>query len=163
MATAAEYSSSSRGSMSPTDAARHCRLVEIFGKLSVSGLGPNGSAMPRACRIRTNTRNARVSWRHLQSRCRRAAICRAKRYRPTVSAPAPLRATSLRRSARQEPLLRARGFSFQYSVHVERKFEPSDSAAMIQRTAASPFDGGREIYRCNAIHKFKDATLDDKT
>jgi hypothetical protein len=27
----------------------------------------------------------------------------------------------------------------------ERQFEPGASAAMIQRTAASPFDGGRQM------------------
>jgi hypothetical protein len=45
----------------------------------------------------------------------------------------------------------------------ERRFEPRDSAAMIQRTAASPFDGGRQIDRGHASGKFRDATLDAKT
>jgi hypothetical protein len=45
----------------------------------------------------------------------------------------------------------------------ERKFEPRDSATLIQRAAASPFDGGRQIDRRRAFRKFNDATLDAKT
>jgi hypothetical protein len=45
----------------------------------------------------------------------------------------------------------------------ERKFEPSDAAAVIERTAASPFDGGRQIDRRHAFRKFKEPTLDAKT
>jgi hypothetical protein len=33
----------------------------------------------------------------------------------------------------------------------ERQFEPGASAAVIQRTAASPFDGGRQIDRRHAF------------
>jgi hypothetical protein len=47
---------------------------------------------------------------------------------------------------------------------VESKFELSDSAAVIQWTAASPFDGGSaEIDRRHASGKFRDAALDAKT
>src|SRR5207247_7665691 len=36
-------------------------------------------------------------------------------------------------------------FHFSTPYRFERQFDPSDSAAMIQRTAASPLDGGRLI------------------
>jgi hypothetical protein len=44
----------------------------------------------------------------------------------------------------------------------ERKFQPRDSAALTQRTAASPSMAGR-IDRRHAFRKFKESTLDDKT
>ena len=40
------------------------------------------------------------------------------------------------------------GLHFTTPYTFEHKFEPSDSAAIIQRTAASQFDRGRQIDRC---------------
>ena len=90
-----------------------------------------------------------VSRQRLQRRCRRAAICRVKRYRPTVSAPVPLRARNLWWSAMRASRPRAIGFSFQYSV-------------MIQQTAALPLDRRWQIDRRHAARKFRNAILDAK-
>jgi hypothetical protein len=72
--------------------------------------------MPRVCRSRTATRNARLPRQRSKRRVRRVGRCRAKCSRRRVSAPAPLPARSLRRPERREPCRRAIGSSFQYSV-----------------------------------------------
>jgi len=123
--------STSIGSMSPSALVGTCRLIEIFWIISASGPAPSGPAMLRACRIRTGTRNARLSWRDLQSWCRRAGRCPAKCSRRRVSAPAPLRARSTAVSNARAAPASNRIFILVLRMF-ERGFEPSGSAAVVQ-------------------------------
>ena len=45
----------------------------------------------------------------------------------------------------------------------QRKFEPSDSAAMVQRSAASPFDQGSADRPPPRVEEFRETTIDAKT
>src|SRR6516165_12690431 len=119
--------------MSLLGTGRHCRLIEVFW---TSCLLADQDPMPPPCPVLV------VSVLVLVMRGGSGRICSAGvdalRYAgPSVIVRGfrPLRHCGRAGYGRR----RAIGFSFHYSVDVEFKFEPSDSAA---RSAASPFGHG---------------------
>jgi hypothetical protein len=94
--------------------------TESFDWLKITGPRPNGLATLRDDRNHIGTRNARLLRRHLASRCRRAVRCRAKRYRPTFSAPARPPVRGLPQRLAPELQSQRIGFSFRTSFKLMR-------------------------------------------
>jgi len=122
---------------STSEGGRQCGATSPL--VSASDLGPNDPAMPPCLRIRTGTRMRGCCG----SICRSGVDAAGRDAGPSVPrrrASAPCAIAGVKYHGGQQGQSRAgeaNRFSFHHSVCVERKFEPSDSAAMIQRTAAS--------------------------